>query len=131
MEQKHYSPLPDEVEIKKNLASFLKSAINVDPGTLRLTNQRLLFCGETGTLMTLAAIGALALLSKKGPKIHFQFPLDRIESITIKKHGLSKKMVLKPTSGKEVSFAPSHFEEWISELEKLGISVNSTIGGMK
>jgi hypothetical protein len=128
MEQKHYSLMPGEVELKKNLASYLKSAINVDSGTLRLTNQRLLFCGEFGTMMKLATVGALALLSKKGPKIHFQFPLDKIESITIKKHGLSKKMVLKPITGKEVSFAPTHFEEWMAEFENLGISINSTIG---
>jgi len=116
----------EKIEIYEELGSYIKSSLNVDVGKVSLTNRRIVFCGEIGAYMKLAAFGALTFLQKpKAPKIHFQVLLADILSIQIGKHGFSKVFVVTDKLNKTYKFQVRDYSKWERVLSSYGVEVQS------
>jgi len=123
--QKEFNPWDvtgEYVIIDKVRASYFKSAINVDWGRAYLTNFRIVFCGESGNLMKLAAVPVFAVMTASAfPKIHLQILLKDILSVEEKRYGFSKKTVFNTTDGKRYSLQLDDSASWKARLAEFGI----------
>ena len=114
--------------IEETLSSYIKNVLNVDIGKATLTNCRIVFCGNTGKWMMLAALPVLAIIMTKAyPKIHLQVLLENILHTEIKKHGFSKKLVIHTKQGKSYSLGlrTNDLLAWQEQLKQAGIPVEA------
>lgn len=123
--QKNFLPRSWEKIIYNNeLASYIKSAINVDPGNITLTDHRIVFCGKMGGMLKYAALGPFSLLNSPAlPKIHFQIVLEDIKSIEILKHGFTEVFLICTNNGQSFKFGVRNTTAWMLKLREAGLSI--------
>jgi len=125
LNQMEFQPILEKGErilINKELASYIKAMINVDPGFAYLTTHRIVFCGEFGKFMKLAAVPVLSVMTAGAlPKIHFQVLLRHIDKIEITRYGLGKTLLIHSDSGEKYKLGLRNIDKWRAELEENGV----------
>jgi len=111
--------------IDKSMGTYIKSAINVDCGHIYLTNRRIVFCGQMGSIAKLAILGGLYFLTAaKPPKIHFQLLFRDILQLKVGKHGFAKTFIALTKNSKEYKFQVNDYDKWINAISANGVVVD-------
>ncbi len=103
-------------------ARYAKGRLNVSPGKLMLTNQRLGFERNNPVAAAFGLLGMLLLGPLLPRKLVVDLPLGQLASFARGKYGINQNVVVvNALDGAEYKFVVSKFDAWAPLLAQAGI----------
>lgn len=118
----------EQILFEDGYARYVKGKLNLVPGKLILTNQRLAFERRSPVASSFGLLGILILGPLLRGKVTVDLPRMQLASFSQGKYGRNQNVVrIAGTDGAEYNFLVSKFDQWASRLTQVGIPVHAAV----
>lgn len=118
----------EQILIEDGFARHVKGKLNLAPGKLILTTQRLAFERRSPVASSFGLLGMLILGPLLRGKVTVDLPRMQLASFSQGKYGRNQNVVrIAGTDGTEYTFLVSKFDQWASRLTQVGVPVHAAV----
>ncbi|HKS69732.1 MAG TPA: hypothetical protein VJQ45_04900 [Ktedonobacterales bacterium] len=118
----------EQILLEDGYARHVKGKLNLVPGKLILTNQRLAFERRSAVASSFGLLGMLILGPLLRGKVTVDLPRMQLASFSQGKYGRNQNVVrIVGTDGTEYNFLVSKFDQWASRLTQVGVPVHAAV----
>ncbi|HEX6798718.1 MAG TPA: hypothetical protein VF116_13500 [Ktedonobacterales bacterium] len=116
----------EQILFEDGFARHVKGKLNLVPGKLILTNQRLAFERRSVVASSFGLLGVLILGPLLRGNVTIDLPRMQLAAFSQGKYGRNQNVVqLVSTDGTEYTFTVSKFDQWAHHLTQAGIALHA------